>query len=273
MCRRTCSNARHALPCRAAIRSQRRSRAKQLSRFPSTAPPRSPAGRSCTRPWNGGKARQRGVLQIDPIKVAVAPDEGTSLIAFRHGDRHAVFAVSQSLRPDATAVVRRFKALGLELAILSGDRADAVAPIAATLGIAHWRAGLKPSEKIAFIERMKGQGRRVLMVGDGINDAPALAAAHAFADQRRPHHPGTGRRRLHGRAASAGARRHDHRVPRPPADAAELWLAALYNAIAIPIAAIGLVTPFIAAAAMSGSSILVTLNALRATSHKEAPTT
>ena len=63
--------------------------------------------------------------------------------------------VDQTLRPDAIAVVRRLKALGLELAILSGDRSDAVAPVAAELGIASWFAGLKPADKIAFIERMK----------------------------------------------------------------------------------------------------------------------
>ena len=62
--------------------------------------------------------------------------------------------------------------------ILSGDRTAAVAPIAAELGIADWQAGLKPAEKIARIDALKAQGRCVLMVGDGLNDAPALAAAH-----------------------------------------------------------------------------------------------
>ena len=62
--------------------------------------------------------------------------------------------------------------------ILSGDRSGAVAPVAAALGIADWRGGLTPAEKIAAIDALKAQGRRVLMVGDGLNDAPALAAAH-----------------------------------------------------------------------------------------------
>ena len=73
---------------------------------------------------------------------------------------------------------RRCAALGLDLHILSGDRTDAVRPVAEALGIAQWQGELKPAEKIAFIETLKAQGRRVLMVGDGLNDAPALAAAH-----------------------------------------------------------------------------------------------
>ena len=63
--------------------------------------------------------------------------------------------------------------------ILSGDRAEAVGPVAERLGLGQWQAGLTPAEKIAVIELLKSQGRRVLMVGDGLNDAPALAAAHA----------------------------------------------------------------------------------------------
>ena len=74
--------------------------------------------------------------------------------------------------------MRRCANLGLDLHILSGDRDAAVAPIAEALGIAQWRGGLKPADKIAFIEALKTQGRRVLMVGDGLNDAPALASAH-----------------------------------------------------------------------------------------------
>ncbi len=67
------------------------------------------------------------------------------------------------------------------MAILSGDRAEAVAPIAALLGIETWRGGKKPAEKIAFIEELKAGGAHVLMVGDGLNDAPSLAAAACLA--------------------------------------------------------------------------------------------
>jgi len=203
---------------------------------------------------------------LSTSKIATPDCSATSIIAFRHGDRHAVFAVSQMLRPDAAAAVRELKALGLELAILSGDRAGAVAPVADALGIARWRAGLKPADKIALIEEMAVQGWRVLMVGDGINDAPSLAAAHASVSPISAAHITQAQadavflgERLRPVVEVVTIARRARRLMR-----GNLLLAALYNAIAVPIAVAGLVTPLIAAAAMSGSSILVTLNALRA---------
>ncbi|HMN87103.1 MAG TPA: HAD-IC family P-type ATPase, partial [Bauldia sp.] len=107
-----------------------------------------------------------------------ASDPTASRIAFRRGDETAVFTIRQALRPDAAAVVAALKARGLASVILSGDRREAVAPIAAALGIDTFAAGLRPGDKIAALEAFKAEGRRVLMVGDGLNDAPALAAAH-----------------------------------------------------------------------------------------------
>jgi Cu2+-exporting ATPase len=203
---------------------------------------------------------------VDDAEALRSRDPSSSFIAFSRGDRRVVFAVSQTLRPDAVAVVNELKAMGLELTILSGDRVEAVAPVAAALGILSWRAGLKPAEKIAVIEGLKQQGRRVLMVGDGLNDAPALAAAYASISPISA---------AHVTQAQADAVFMGDRL-RPVRDAIaiarvarrlmrqNLVLAAAYNAVAVPIAVAGLVTPLIAAAAMSGSSILVTLNALRA---------
>jgi Cu2+-exporting ATPase len=210
---------------------------------------------------------------IDSAETAAPHNAATSLIAFSHADRRAVFTVSQTLRPDAAAVVSKLRALGLELAILSGDRAEAVAPVADALGIVSWHAGLKPAEKIAFIERMKEVGKRVLMVGDGLNDAPALAAAHASISPISAAHITQAQadavflgERLQPVLDAITVARRARRLMRQ-----NLWLAALYNTIAVPIAVIGLVTPLIAAAAMSGSSILVTLNALRAKSSAPRP--
>jgi P-type Cu2+ transporter len=204
--------------------------------------------------------------RFDPAQANGSHDPSASFIAFSHGDRRAVFAVSQTLRPDAVAIVNALKADGLEVVILSGDRAEAVAPIADVLGVSSWQAGLKPAGKIAFIARMKEQGRRVLMVGDGLNDAPALAAAHASispisaADvtQAQADAIFMGDRLAPVRDAVTITRKARHLMRQ------NLLLAVAYNAIAVPIAMAGLVTPLIAAAAMSGSSILVTLNALRA---------
>jgi len=196
-----------------------------------------------------------------------APDlqADVSSIVLTHAGRRAVFAIKQRLRADAATVVRALAAAGLDVRILSGDRASAVAPVAAALGVTNWLGGLKPADKIAAIEALKRDGRRVLMVGDGLNDAPALASAHismspisaAHIAQTHADAVFLGERLMPVLQAVSTARRARRLMQQ------NLWLAVIYNAIAVPIAIAGLVTPLIAAAAMSGSSILVTLNALR----------
>jgi Cu2+-exporting ATPase len=174
--------------------------------------------------------------------------------------------IQQKLRPDAARVAADLRALGLKLIILSGDGPIAVAPIAAALGIEEWQGGLRPDEKIAIIESLKARGHRVLMVGDGLNDAPALAAASvslspisaADITQAQADAVFLGEKLAPVRQAIVTARRARRLMHQ------NLSLAVIYNAIAVPIAIAGLVTPLIAAAAMSGSSVLVTLNALRA---------
>jgi P-type Cu2+ transporter len=189
-----------------------------------------------------------------------------SFITFALDGTAITIPIRQTLRPDAVAVIDALRRRGLDLMILSGDRAAAVAPVAKVLGIANWQAGLKPAEKIAKIDALKAHGHRVLMVGDGLNDAPALAAAHVsmspitaahltqanadalfLGDQLKPV--------LQAVAISRRARRLMQE---------NLALAVVYNLFAVPLAIAGLVTPLIAAVAMSGSSLLVTLNALRA---------
>jgi Cu2+-exporting ATPase len=188
-----------------------------------------------------------------------------SRIAFRYGERTAVFTVDQALRADAIAVVSDLARRGYDLCILSGDRSEAVGPIAAALGIKAWQAGLTPADKVTALEQLKAQGRNVLMVGDGINDAPSLAAAHvsvspitaADLSQAQADAVFTGERLAPVAEALVVARRARNLMRQ------NLWLAALYNMVAVPVAIAGLVTPLIAAVAMSGSSMLVTLNALR----------
>jgi Cu2+-exporting ATPase len=193
-------------------------------------------------------------------------DAGMSTIAFAHAGQSINFAIRQTLRPDAAATIEALTAMGFELHILSGDRPDAVATIAEALSVKSGRGGCKPADKIAFIERLQAAGRRVLMVGDGINDAPALAAAHvslspiSAADiaQAQADAVFLGERLGPVREALVVARGGRRLMMQ------NLWLAVVYNAIAVPIAIAGYATPLLAAAAMSGSSILVTLNALRA---------
>jgi len=196
----------------------------------------------------------------------VVSDPETSVIAFAHKGRFALLSIRQQLRPDAKEVITALAARGHRIVILSGDRRGAVAPIARALGAADWFAGLTPIEKIAFIDQLKAQGRRVLMVGDGLNDAPSLAAAHVSLSpisateltQAQADGVFLGERLtpvLQAVTIALRARRLMYQ---------NLWLAGIYNAIAVPVAIAGLATPLIAALAMSGSSLLVTLNALRA---------
>jgi Cu2+-exporting ATPase len=193
-------------------------------------------------------------------------DAGVSIICFARGGQVATIAISQKLRPDAAEVVTSLGRLGLELLILSGDRNAAVAPIAEALGITRWQGGLKPAGKIALIEALKRQGRRVLMVGDGLNDAPSLAAAHvslspisaADVTQAQADAVFLGERLKPVVDAILTARRARRLMTQ------NMWLAAVYNTVAVPFAIAGFVTPLIAALAMSGSSMMVTLNALRA---------
>ena len=212
-----------------------------------------------------GSAEFCGFAQ-SPLIAAQAGIQNVSTICFSHKSGSAAFAIAQALRPDAVAVAGALRALGLKLCILSGDRCAVVEPVAETLGITYWQGGVTPAQKIDFIETLKEQGRRVLMVGDGLNDAPALAAAHvslspiSAADlaQAQADAVFLGDRLQPVLDAVTAARRARCLMTE------NLWFAAIYNFIAVPVAIMGFVTPLIAAAAMSGSSILVTLNALRA---------
>jgi P-type Cu2+ transporter len=189
-----------------------------------------------------------------------------SVICFRHGDRTALIEIAQSLRSDAVEVVRSLRDRGLDLCILSGDRAESVAPVAKALGIESWQAGLRPADKIARIEEWKAHGCRVAMIGDGLNDAPSLAAAHvslspisaADLTQAQADAVFLGEKLKPVLDAITIARRARSRMTE------NLGLAMIYNAIAVPVAIAGAVTPLIAALAMSASSLIVTLNALRA---------
>ncbi len=93
-------------------------------------------------------------------------------------DTPAFFTFEDELRPDAASVIAKLKAEGLRVEILSGDREAPVSRAASALGIEYWQAGVTPQQKLAYVQSLKEAGRKVLMVGDGLNDAPALAAGH-----------------------------------------------------------------------------------------------
>ncbi len=175
------------------------------------------------------------------------------------------FRFSDQARSDASDVVSRLKRRGYEVALLSGDRPETVADIAKTVGITDWQAVLKPADKVAALEALAAQGRRVLMVGDGLNDAPALAVAFvslspstaADISQTAADAVFQGGKLAPVADILVMARRAERLVKQ------NFGLAFLYNAITIPLAVLGLVTPLFAALAMSSSSLVVVGNALR----------
>lgn len=192
-------------------------------------------------------------------------DPEVSAVAFSRGDARYVFAVRQQLRPDAPAMIGALQARGMAVEIVSGDREPAVRAAARTLGIAEWRAGVTPADKIARIEELKRQGFKVMMVGDGLNDAPALAAAHVSMSPISAAHLSqtTADLVFLGKPLAPVVAAIDYSRKALRLMRQNLWLAIGYNVLAVPIAIAGFVTPLIAALAMSGSSVLVMLNALR----------
>jgi Cu2+-exporting ATPase len=175
------------------------------------------------------------------------------------------FAFEDQPRADAAAAVAALRALGLGVEILSGDLEEPVGQVARAVGVQNWRAGLTPIEKAAAIDRLKAEGRKVLMVGDGLNDAAALARAHASMAPGAAVDAAQNAADLVFTGDELGAVAQAITVARTARRRAleNFAFSALYNLIAGPAAMLGLINPFIAALAMSGSSITVLLNAVR----------
>ena len=196
---------------------------------------------------------------------ATAPGGLVTAFALGDGPVHAL-RFDDALRPGAADAIVRLRELGFEPMLVSGDREVAVRGIAERLGI-EWRAEMTPHSKFAFINALQTEGRHVLMIGDGLNDGPALKAAHVSIAPSSASDVGQTAADLLflGDALSPVpvaiiAARRTMRVVRQ-----NFALAIIYNLVAVPLAMSGLVTPLIAALAMSGSSLLVVANALRLT--------
>ena len=177
-------------------------------------------------------------------------------VAFRFGD---------TPRKGAAEAIAALRQAGCTVELLSGDTEEAVADLAQRVGIPDWRAALRPEDKVAHVRAVSDAGQRVLMVGDGLNDTAALAEAHASISP----------------ASALDASRTVSDIVLLGSDLSGIGeavttarsarlrvlenfsIAALYNLVAIPLALAGLATPLAAALAMSGSSIMVTLNAMR----------
>jgi Cu2+-exporting ATPase len=181
------------------------------------------------------------------------------------GQNPVVFLFRDELRSDASDVVQQLKNKGLTIHLLSGDRQDIVATVAQHLGIENFQSAMTPEQKFAFLEQLHAQGHKVMMVGDGINDAPILAGADVSVS------PASGidiaRNASNvvftGEALAPIVKLLDTGRFSQKLVQQNFVLTFIYNILAVPLAVAGFVTPLIAALAMSGSSLVVTLNAFR----------
>jgi Cu2+-exporting ATPase len=214
------------------------------------------------KPGEGVFADWRG------LHVALRRPDGASggIAASLHieGEPARLIPFSDRLRPDAKAALAQLSRLGIECSILSGDRPEAVAEIARQTGLTA-QGNARPQDKQALVGTLRASGRKVLVVGDGLNDGPALAAADASMA------PGS--------ASDVGLQAADLvfvqdsllALPRAVRGARRTMavvrqnfaLAIGYNMLAVPLAIAGLVTPMVAAIAMSTSSLIVVGNSLR----------
>jgi Cu+-exporting ATPase len=176
----------------------------------------------------------------------------------------ALLAFGDAVKPTAPVALSRLKALGIRTVLLSGDNRGAAEAVARALGIGEVRAEVLPEDKAAVVEALRAQGEVVAMVGDGINDAPALAAADVGIAM------GTGTDvAMH--TASITLMRGDPALVPDALDISRkayakirqnLFWAFVYNVVGVPLAALGYLSPVIAGAAMAFSSVSVVANAL-----------
>ncbi|MCZ8258888.1 MAG: cation-translocating P-type ATPase [Beijerinckiaceae bacterium] len=209
----------------------------------------------------GAVARFDALISTMPEADRVQPNSFLSV----DGQPRAIFVAGDSPRPESAEAIALLHGLGLETVMLSGDRQAVVDRVAAALGIGKALGGMKPEDKLAWLQARIGEGRVIGFVGDGLNDGPALQAVAVGLAM------GTGTEVAKGAATVILARPDPRLVARFVALSRRvrlgigenLFLAFIFNAVAIPLAVLGHLSPAIAGAAMALSSISVALNALR----------
>lgn len=224
-------------------------------------------GQGLSGSYNGREIRQGSRSWCGDSKAPA--NEYVELWLAVEGGERSCFVFEDTLRDDAADIVALLKKEGLGVLLASGDREAVVRNIAAQAGIEDVYAGQSPKQKFEILEGLQAQGHSVLMAGDGLNDAPVLAGANVSIA------PGTAVDMAQNAAdivfmgdqlaplytVYSIARRTQSLVKQ------NFALAVLYNMIAIPLAVGGYVTPFVAALAMSGSSLLVIANSFRLKLH------
>jgi Cu2+-exporting ATPase len=195
-------------------------------------------------------------------ELSCAHDEAIVLSA--NGKRLAGFRIIDALREGAPDALSELSELGLRVAIVSGDSAKRVGEIARGLGVTYLTEA-RPADKVRYIGELRSAGNKVLMIGDGLNDVPALAAADVSMAPATAADIGRNaadfvflRESLEAIPRTIEISRRAHTLVRQ-----NFGLAIAYNVVAIPLAVFGHVTPLVAAIAMSLSSVLVVANALR----------
>jgi Cu+-exporting ATPase len=212
---------------------------------------------------------------VDTIAAAEADAGRTVVFVGRGGDAEAVIALTDEIKPTSAEAITALAERNLDIVMLTGDNEGSARAAAQAVGIEDVVAGVLPDQKAEVIERLRGEGRVVAMVGDGINDAPALAAADLGIAI------GTGTD-IAIQASDLTLVQGDLRSVVTGIDVsrrtfatikANLFWAFVYNAAAIPLAASGVLDPMIAAAAMSLSSLCVMANSLRLRTFGSRPQT
>ncbi len=195
--------------------------------------------------------------------------KGTAFV--REGQPLTSFILKDEMRPEAIEAVNTLAGRRLNLEILSGDHGSSVSDISDRVHISAYRSDVLPIDKINRIRELQARGHKVMMVGDGLNDAPALAAADVSIAPASASDIGRLAADLVFTRPSLNAVCIAHSVARSTSRLIKqnFAIALLYNSVAVPLAMMGLVTPLIAAIAMSTSSIAVILNSMRLNLHRE----
>jgi Cu2+-exporting ATPase len=220
---------------------------------------------------SGGEIRLGSEAWVKRDEGAPSSASSAGSLWFSGADGRAIaLGFEDALRPDAASTISALRTAGYEVCLISGDRPSAVNEVADTVGIVQRWAGIKPDGKIALIEGMKARGKKVLMLGDGLNDAPALAAANASISPASAADIS--------QTAADAVFQGDALAPvletvrvsqaSQRMSIENFAIAIGYNVVFVPLAVAGHVTPLIAAVAMSLSSIAVTVNALRLRSRR-----
>jgi P-type Cu2+ transporter len=232
---------------------------------------RNVAGRGLSGILNGVEIRVGtpgfvGLQQIpDGVRAPQTHAQATAVWLARAGEVVGVFWLADQPRPRVRETVAELQALGVEVVLLSGDRPEAATLFAANAGIAEAQGGMTPEDKVEYVRRRQARGEIVLMAGEGINDAPVLAGADVSLAM------GSGTRIAQTQADLVLMSDHLEAIPAAIRQARRtldivrqnIYWAVGYNALALPVAATGLLTPWLAALGMSLSSLIVVGNALR----------